>query len=310
MLLNQVRKTRRHALLCLLSGWLIALTTTGLRAQDATSVTATEPIQQGQRVYSIGHSFHVFMPAILNNLAKDAKIADHTQVGLSSIGGSRVIQHWNVADDKFKSKELLTAGNVDVVTMAPIFLPDDGIEKFVSLAVEHNPKIRITLQEFWLPFDWYDPPVMKAGPDKDHNSPTIEDLRKRHAPYFESMDEQVRQLNQKLGKTVVYVAPVGQAVIALREKIVAGEVPVLTKQQDLFTDPIGHARPPLQALVAYCHFASIYRRSPVGLPVPAVMGGGKDLKYDDKLVKILQEIAWDAVTSHPLSGVRKENKPQ
>src|SRR4051794_5565813 len=62
---------------------------------------------KGQRVFSVGHSFHVFMPAILRDLAKKAGIADHVQVGLSSIGGSRVIQHWNVPDDKFKVKQAL-----------------------------------------------------------------------------------------------------------------------------------------------------------------------------------------------------------
>ena len=62
-------------------------------------------------------------------MAKDAGIGDHVQVGLSSIGGSRVIQHWDVADDKFKSKASLEAGKVDVLTLAPIFLPDEGIRK-------------------------------------------------------------------------------------------------------------------------------------------------------------------------------------
>ena len=59
-------------------------------------------------------------------------------------------------------------------------------------------------------------------------------------------------------------------------------------------------RPPLAALVAYCHFGVIYQRSPVGLPLPAVLGkmGNADLN------RLLQELAWDAVKSHPLSGVK------
>jgi hypothetical protein len=61
----------------------------------------------------------------------------------------------------------------------------------------------------------------------------------------------------------------------------------------------------LQALVAYCYFASIYERSPVGLPIPAVLA-----KTDqaEKLNELLQRIAWEAVTSHPLSGVRGEKR--
>src|SRR5207248_7409279 len=113
------------------------------------------------------------------------------------------------------------------------------------------------------------------GRKVDHDAPTGESLRKLHEPYFKSIDEYVRELNKKLGKDVVRVVPVGQAVIALREKILAGQAPGLKKQNDLFTDAIGHAKAPLQALAAYCHFAVIYQRSPVGLPVPAVLAKSK-----------------------------------
>ena len=65
-------------------------------------------------------------------------------------------------------------------------------------------------------------------------------------------------------------------------------------------------RPPLQALVAYCHFAVIYRRSPVGLPMPAVLARANNPNWDEKLTRLLQELAWDAVTHHPLSGVKAQ----
>src|SRR5689334_4990177 len=96
---------------------------------------------KGERVFTCGHSFHVFLPGILSDMAKKAGIKDHVAVGLSSIGGSRVIQHWDVADEKNKAKENLKAGKVDVLTLSPIHLPDDGIEKFAKLAFENNPKV-------------------------------------------------------------------------------------------------------------------------------------------------------------------------
>jgi hypothetical protein len=269
-----------------------------------------EPITKGQRVFTAGHSFHVFVPGILKEIAKSADIKDHEQVGMSPIGGSRVIQHWAVAekDDKFKIKAALTEGKVDVLTLAPIYLPDEGIENFTKLAVEHNPKIRITVQEFWLPYDVYDTANPLKGRKVDHNAATIEELRKQHEPYFKSIDEHVRELNKKQGKTVLYVVPVGQAVLALREKIIAKKAPGLEMQQDLFTDDIGHVKPPVQVLAAYCQFAVIYRRSPVGLPVPA---GLKTANAEDtpKLARLLQELAWDAVVQHPLSGLQAEAKP-
>lgn len=261
---------------------------------------------QGQRVYSIGHSFHVFMPAILADIAQAAEIKDHKQAGLSSIGGSRVIQHWDVADDKFKSKALLTDGKADVLTMAPIFLPDDGIENFCKLAIEHNPKIRITIQEFWLPNDRFNVENFRAAhPEPDRNARSLKELREQHEAYFKSIDEHVLKLREKFNTKSIDVAPVGQAVLALREKIAAGEAPGLSKQTDLFTDPIGHATPTLQALVAYGHFAVTYRRSPVGLPMPAVLARAKT-PTDPALLRLLQELAWQAATQHPLSGVKAD----
>ena len=41
----------------------------------------------------------------------------------------------------------------------------------------------------------------------DHNAITGEELRKRHAVHFQKMDEHIRELNKKFGKTVLYVAP-------------------------------------------------------------------------------------------------------
>src|SRR5579859_2641556 len=115
-----------------------------------------DPAPKGQRVFTVGHSFHVFLPPILSDIAKSAGIKDHVAAGLSAIGGSRVIQHWDAPEEKFKVKPALRDGKVDVLTLSPIHLPDPGIENFAKLALEGNPNIRVTVQEFWLPFDIYD----------------------------------------------------------------------------------------------------------------------------------------------------------
>jgi acetyl esterase/lipase len=278
------------------------LATMLLAATRAKSGDAKQPaaIEQGQRVFTCGHSFHVFVPGILSDMAKGAGIKDHQFAGISSIGGSRVIQHWDVPKEKNKAKELLTAGKVDVLTLSPIHLPDEGIANFATLALEHNPKIRITVQQNWLPYDTYDRETPLKGRKVDRNNATASELRKEHEPYFKTIDDHVRELNKKFDKEALFVVPVGQAVIALRERIIAGEAPGLTTQEDLFTDPIGHAKAPLQAVSGYCYYAVIYRKSPVGLPMPAVL---KKANADEKLNRLLQEIAWDVVTHHPLSGV-------
>ena len=206
-----------------------------------------------------------------------------------------------MAEDRNKAKNALATGKVDVLTLSPIYPPDPGIEKFIALGLKHNPKIRLTIQENWLPFDLYDTTFSKRPKTVDHNAPTADELRKLHEPYFKSWDDEVRALNKKLDQQILFVVPIGQAVIALREKIIQGKAPGLMKQSDLFTDAIGHAAPPLQLLNAYCHYAVIYRKTPVGLPMPKLLA--KPGEDREPLNRLLQEIAWEAVTRHPLSGV-------
>jgi len=274
------------------------------RAQDPAPSASAEP-PKGLRVYSIGHSFHVFMPGILAQIAKTAGVVDHQQVGLSSIGGSYVHQHWNAPDDKFKSKATLESGALDVLTIAPLFLPDDGIENFVRLASEKCPQIRVFIQEFWLPFD-VNSDFRKVKPQPpDRETFDLAKLQAEYDAYFRDIDAHVVALKEKYGdKPRLFVVPVGQPVLALRKKIAEGASPGLAKQTDLFTDPIGHAKPPLQTLVAYCYYAEIYGRDPAGLPVPPQLEkAGLDKETTAKLNRLLQELAWNAVTSHPLSGV-------
>ena len=108
---------------------------------------------------------------------------------------------------------------------------------------------------------------------------------------------------------MLFEVPAPQAVIALREKILAEKAPGLKMQSDLFTDATGHGTPPLKALVGYCNYAVLYRRSPVGLPVPSILKEAKLGENEEPLNRLLQELAWDAVTQHPLSGVRLEARP-
>lgn len=265
---------------------------------------AESPPQKGLRILTAGHSFHVWMPGLLIDIASKADITGHQQVGLSSIGGSRTIQHWDVEGEKQKIKPVLLEGKADVLTLSPIYLPDEGIENFVKLGLEHNPNMRITVQEFWLPFD--DPALWATrakGVTIDRDAKTIAQLREAHAPYFQSMDQHVRELNEKhgKGKTAVFVVPVGQAVLELRDLIIQGKAPGISKQSELVTDPIGHPRDHIKVLSGYCHYAVIYGRSPVGLPMPNAL---QKLPEAEKLNPLLQQLAWDAVKAHPLTGVK------
>lgn len=265
------------------------------------SVGAAE--QPGLKVLTAGHSFHVWMPPLVAEMAKAAGIQGHEQLAISSIGGSKVIQHWELPPEKNKAKPVLEAGKADLFTMAPTFLPDPGIENFVKLGLEHNPNLRFTLQQNWVPFE--DPTVWasKNRPKSiDRDVMTLAQLRAKHDPYFKQIEGHVKELNARIPGAKIAIVPSGEAVMALRDKVIKGEAPGIRTQNELFTDVLGHPGPQIRVLSAYCHFAVIYRRSPVGLPVVSQLA---KMPEAEKLNRLLQEIAWKAVTEHPMSGVAR-----
>ncbi len=254
---------------------------------------------KGLRIFTCAHSFHGFVPGLLEKIVESAGIEGHVQLGKSGIGGSRVIQHWDVPDGQNRTKLFLKEGAVDALTLSPIWLPDPGIEKFGEFALQYNPDIRIFVQEFWLPNDVYDPVYpLKTREKVDHNAARIPELKKQQEMYCKEMLLHLEELNHKLGKKVFFLVPVGHAVIALREKIISGQAPGLETQSELFRDNWGHPNEPVRLLAAYCFYACIYHRSPVGLP-PIKLEGN----WDPRLIRLLQELAWDAVTQHPLTGL-------
>ena len=287
---------------------IFAATTSATLAAESPAANVkqqTGPISDGLRVFTCGHSFHAtVIPDLVSEIAESAKIKGHTIVGVSMIGGSRAIRHFEVPDAQNKAKAALTEGKVDVLTLSCMERPDDGISSFAKLAVEHNPNVRVTLQELWIPEDhWpFDAAHRINKSPEDFNASTMDALKKTHVPYFQVMEDYVNALNASLGKQVVFIVPDAQATLALREKIIAGTAPGLKKQSELFKDGWGHPRPTLRLLSAYCHFAVIYRRSPVGLPIPP--SSIKEGVKDEALNRLLQELAWDAVIHHPLSGVK------
>jgi hypothetical protein len=255
----------------------------------------------GLKVLTAGHSFHVWMPPLVAEMAKAAGIQGHEQLAISSIGGSKVIQHWELPPEKNKAKPILEEGKADLFTMAPTFLPDPGIENFTKLGLEHNPKIRFTLQQNWVPFEDPELWLSKSRPKSiDRDVLTLAQLRAKHDPYFKLIEDHVKELNARIPAAKIAIVPSGEAVLALRDKVIKGEAPGIKTQNELFTDVLGHPGPQIRVLSAYCHFAVIYRRSPVGLPVNGLLA---KLPEAEKLNQLLQEIAWKAVTGHPMSGV-------
>jgi len=257
--------------------------------------------EQGCRVFICGHSFHIFNAQFLGPIAQLAKLPNHVTVGKQMIGGSSVTQHWNLPDEKNHVKRALKKGEVDVLTLAPNWIvPDPAIEKFVDLGLKHNSKMSFVVQMSWTVFDGNLRGGLKTP--EDRNKKTIADLRPAQELFALAIELQVAQINAKyekaFGRPVVFVSPVGHAVLKLRQLVIDGKTPGLKKQSELFRDLLGHGRPPLLALCTYVNYATIYRRSPEGLAPFDTFGGD----VTPELHKVLQQVAWQTVSKYEPSG--------
>jgi len=283
----------------------IALGVLSFPALVANADSSTEPsLAQNQRVFVCGHSFHVGIAKILPEMAQAAGLTNFASAGVEFIGGSTTLQHWDLPDKKSKAKAALREGKVDVLTLSPIprkLIPDPGIDKFTKLGLEKNPQLRVFVQESWSAWDEAKDPTAFKKEQRDRTP--LAEMRAAKAVWEGKVESQVKALNESLGRQVVFIIPTWVAVQTLRERVAADKVPGIAHQTELFRDDIGHPEPPVAVLNAYCHFAAIFRRSPVGLPVPTAL---KHYPHAEDLNRLLQQLAWDAVSSHPMSGVNQK----
>ncbi len=275
----------------------------------ACSARAVEP-PPGIRFFQTGNSFHMKTVPALAEVIEVAGSKGHTLAGTMLVGGSRAITLWEKPDDANPAKAALKSGGVDVLTLCPWRqIPDPGIDEFVALGLSKNPAMRFSIQQLWMAFD----SPKAANPHPEFKGPKSEQpttpwdeqtagtLRAIHAEYFAALDAQIAALNAQHGKPVIFCVPTGQACIALREQIRLGKASGIKRQAELFTDALGHPGAVLAQLKAYCHFAVIDHRSPVGLPAPRTIAGIAELERAPPAT-LLQRLAWEAVNAHPLSG--------
>lgn len=271
-------------------------------AQEQKSDQTSAP--SGLRVFFASHSLMWYAPKPLGEMAEAAGIKGHKLVGLQSLGASRTLQHWNLPDDKNEAKKALKTGEVDVFIMSPISFPDEGVENYVKLGLEHNPKMRFIVQLSWGGGDIDNQDFPKGAFDNVDKEKTPDQLKGLNERNIKAGEAQAVELNEKYGKgkKIVALVPSAQAMVAIRTKIANKEWPGLTKQGDLFVDAV-HPSAPMEALNTYMHFAVLYGRSPVGLPIPTMLKNAKREAWDEKFNRSLQELAWEAVSKYPYSLV-------
>ena len=227
-------------------------------------------------------------------IAKSAGISGHKNLGsgadldkpLTVNSGRKVLED--------TPRTLMKKGEVDVwLTTDKNWAAEPAIEKWAPVGLAHNPNFRLYHQARYLINDGV--PGLKENQQRDNTK--IADLQAHLDKQRKRLEVRVDEINKDIGKRVVFIVPVGDAVVKLRELVVNGKYPGVTKQSELFKDLL-HAREHVNLLTAYCNFAAIYQKSPEGVKLE--MKG-----VDDAQHAILQRIAWETVAQYPYAGLKK-----
>ena len=226
------------------------------------------------------------------------------------------------------AKRALAEHPWDVVTVQPFdrHIDSNGdesdlmvINQMIAAQVPKNPAVRFYIYQRWprmvatdgmsLEFDKdaYDPKLGRLTVDltriKDWESLYARpytggwDGTNETADFFTKLLTAVRTANPQLSNQP-QIIPVGDVMLALHQRMRAGKVPGRDTAWTLYTDGI-HLGIDGSYLVGCTFFATIHRQDPRGLPTEPY--GVTDLA----LAKIIQEVVWEVVASHPQAGVTK-----
>ncbi|MEP1766210.1 MAG: hypothetical protein ABJJ53_06145 [Sulfitobacter sp.] len=279
-------------------------------AQDAYLGGLSAPAQPLD-VFHLGHSLvGRDMPAMLAQLAPSGH--DYA----SQLGwGAPLRAHWE-ADVEIQGFEIenahpnfqparaaLTSGRFDAVVMTEMVELRDAIKyhdspaylaHWAHLAQAARPDARLYLYETWHNTD--DPAGWLARMDADFDGLWMQRL--------------ILPAAARSGHPI-YVVPGGQVLAAVVRQIeaqggvgnVEGRDTLLARRPDGTVDTI-HLSDLGAYLMALTHYATLYHRSPVGLPLALFRADGTAADAPDaKAGALMQQTVWDVVRNTPYSGV-------
>ncbi|WP_028913570.1 hypothetical protein [Pseudorhodobacter ferrugineus] len=267
------------------------------------------------RVYHLGHSLvGRDMPVMLDQLAQAAGHLAHAHA--SQLGwGASLDQHRqgaaavpgfepeNAHGNHVPADVALASGEYDAVVLTEMVEIKDAIRYHNSgAALAHwaraaraaNPDTRVYVYETWHRLD-----------DAEGWLPRIDaDLSRAW------QDQLLRVALAEDGVGTIYLIPGGQVLAAAVRAIEAGDIPGLTSREDLFSRDASGAVDTIHLndlgayIIALTHFATLYQRSPEGLPYGLRLANGQAaIPLPDLAVPPLQRLVWSVVSGYALTGI-------
>jgi hypothetical protein len=254
-------------------------------------------------VFYLGHSLTNFdIPAMVEDVAVDL---GHTNTWAAKIGigAGLKFQYDNPSggqgwpDDPMNVITYLGANAFDAVVITEAQPIADQVAvndpvlyggNFYDLAVGENPSCQVYLYEHW-------GSRTTAGSDAAWRTGLTSELT-----YWQGIANGINATRS--GTPDILILPGGQAMAALYDALAAAQVPGYTDIGDFFVDDI-HLTDPGNYFMACVHFASIYRRSPVGATaITDDRFASPHTPPAAESVAALQQLAWDTVQTWFANG--------
>ncbi len=239
------------------------------------------------------------------------------EYGWHILWGSTLGTIWDKAGEPSKTaepygafKEALGKYSWDALTLQPYgsILEGDGgdaavCKRFIELAVQKSPDIQVFIYETWPGREKNDTPDFSAKWTRHYQKdlPGVMTGNKKYNGIYsgEYCKKLVKQLNRELPKlkNPVCLIPVGSVMHELNRLMKDGMISGYGRIEQLYAD-LQHLNP-VGNYVALCTFYGILMKDdPRGLP-----GAVLDKSITDSLAGIIQEQAWETVSSMELTGM-------
>jgi hypothetical protein len=174
--------------------------------------------------------------------------------------------------------------------------------KLVSRARKANPQIRVFLYANWLNRN-------AVGGDHGWLTRTDKDL-----PWWEGVADAV---GREVGGPPVYVLPGGKVLAEVVRAIMGGKLPGV-QVNDLFRkdpkEPGGidgvHVNDLGFYVIALAHYTTIFRSSPIGLPVQTDTEDGPAEAFAEPVARKIQQIVHDTLRAYPRAGTAAITLPE
>jgi hypothetical protein len=271
-----------------------------------------KPDDGSLRIIGTGHSFMAPGYRTLNDIAagtnSQQQLYTHTGGGITGSTRYKWEQENGIFqfDRKPKPKLLASLSNAawDVMTWGPYF--NDRPEYYtcwMDFALKYPPEMKFCLSDAW-------PQLYQLEKKPESESEmTHEVFQKMNQDREVVYNGLIETLREQYGERI-FIMPTNRAFTLIAQRHLANPLPgveglhraVGGKERSIWRDTLGHIGEGFERLEGYVFFATLYGKNPADLPA--------DLPFKDyggfpnaELDRIFREVAWEAVTAHPFSGV-------